>query len=84
MLIIVAIFLSIRFGDDLTFFLTIISISYLSYLIVILGTIINLPLEKSINFYYINDAKRKIRSLMRLEVVGITGSYEKLVPKIFK
>lgn len=83
LLIIVAIFLSIRFGDDLTFFLTIISISYLSYLIVILGTIINLPLEKSINFYYINDAKRKIRSLTRLEVVGITGSYGKTSTKNF-
>ena len=44
---------------------------------------LNKPIEKSINNWYINDAKRMIDSSPNLKVVGITGSYGKTSVKFF-
>ncbi len=35
------------------------------------------PVEKAVSNYYINDAKKLLRSLPDLKVIGITGSYGK-------
>ena len=43
----------------------------------LLCNLINRPVENAVRKYYINDAKKKIASLPRLTVVGITGSYGK-------
>lgn len=52
-------------------------------LLVILSNIINKPVEKSINNYYINDAKKILKQCPNLLVIGITGSYGKTSVKYF-
>lgn len=52
-------------------------------LLVLFGNFINRPIEKGVNNYYINDAKKKLRSNKDLVVVGITGSYGKTSMKFF-
>ena len=43
----------------------------------LLANIINSPIEKAIANYYVNDAKKMLRSHPNLRVVGVTGSYGK-------
>ncbi|HPU63389.1 MAG TPA: UDP-N-acetylmuramoyl-tripeptide--D-alanyl-D-alanine ligase, partial [Mobilitalea sp.] len=52
-------------------------------LLVILSNILNKPIEKSINNYYINDAKKILKQCPNLLVIGITGSYGKTSVKHF-
>ena len=52
-------------------------------LLVLLANLINRPIEKSINNWYINDAKRMIQEMPDLNVIGITGSYGKTSVKFF-
>ena len=47
-----------------------------SYLM-LAANIINRPAENAVRLHYINEAKKKIASLPRLTVIGITGSYGK-------
>ncbi len=42
---------------------------------------ITFPLEKTIGFWYINDAKAKLKAHGNLKVIGITGSYGKTTTK---
>jgi UDP-N-acetylmuramoyl-tripeptide--D-alanyl-D-alanine ligase len=44
---------------------------------------INFPVESSVRRYYINDAKRILRSCPDLIVIGVTGSYGKTSVKYF-
>lgn len=50
---------------------------------VLAANCINRPIERSINNWYINDAKRMLREMPSLKVVGITGSYGKTSVKFF-
>lgn len=43
--------------------------------------LLTLPVEKAFNRYYINDAKKILKSSPRLTVIGITGSYGKTTTK---
>ena len=43
----------------------------------LLANIVNSPIEKAIANYYVNDAKKMLRSHPNLRVVGVTGSYGK-------
>lgn len=52
-----------------------------SWAVVMLGVIILIPVERSINRRYYNDARRILRSMPDLKVVGITGSYGKTSTK---
>jgi len=52
-----------------------------NYHFLYLVNIINKPIEKLVYLYYFNKAKRKLNSLTRLNVVGITGSYGKTSSK---
>lgn len=45
--------------------------------LVLLANTINKPLEKGINRYYINDAKKILSGCKNLTVIGVTGSYGK-------
>lgn len=53
----------------------------LSNFMMLLANFINTPLEKAINRYYYNDAKRIIESNRNLVVIGITGSFGKTSTK---
>lgn len=51
--------------------------------IIILSNIINAPVEAMVRKYYINDAKKMLRSCPDLKIIGITGSYGKTSMKFF-
>lgn len=44
---------------------------------------VNKPMEKSINRYYLNDAKKMLKACPELQTVGITGSYGKTSVKFY-
>lgn len=52
-------------------------------LVVIVANYINKPIEKLINKYYINDAKRVLKEMPNLIVIGVTGSYGKTSVKTY-
>lgn len=45
--------------------------------------VINRPIEKAVNRYFINDAKKKLKQVSGLTVVGVTGSYGKTSVKFY-
>ncbi len=49
----------------------------------LLANKLNAPLEKAIRNYYINDAKKLLKSHQRLKIIGITGSFGKTSVKFF-
>ncbi len=51
------------------------------YHFIYLVNIINKPVEKLVYLYYFNKAKKKLYSMNRLKVIGITGSYGKTSSK---
>ena len=56
-------------------------INGLPTLYMILVNYINLPINKLINNYYVNDAKKKLKSMPNLKIIAITGSYGKTSTK---
>ncbi len=52
-----------------------------SPLAVLLGWCITYPIERAVSQYYINDAKRILKSHPNLTVIGVTGSYGKTTTK---
>lgn len=56
---------------------------YLTPILVPLANIINKPIEKYIQNWYINDAKRILSEMPDLHKVGITGSYGKTSMKFY-
>ncbi len=58
-------------------------ISYLMPVNMLLATYIAFPMEMSIQKGYYRDAQRKISSMKKLIVIGITGSYGKTSTKYF-
>lgn len=53
----------------------------ISPLTVLLTWVVTYPLEKAVSNWYINDAKRILKSHKNLTVIGITGSYGKTTTK---
>ena len=49
--------------------------------LVFVANIINMPIEKSINRHYINDAKNILNNAKNLTIIGVTGSYGKTSTK---
>lgn len=45
--------------------------------------IINRPVEKAVNNYFIRDAKKKLKQVQGLKVIGVTGSYGKTSVKFY-
>lgn len=56
---------------------------YLTPLLVPLSNLINKPVEKYIQNWYINDAKRILSEMPDLHKIGITGSYGKTSMKFY-
>lgn len=52
-------------------------------LMCVISNFINKPIEKSIGNYYINDAKKILKSMPNLKIIGVTGSYGKTSVKNF-
>lgn len=52
-------------------------------ILIILSNIINKPIEKQVNNYFINDAKKKLKEVEGLKIVGVTGSYGKTSVKYY-
>lgn len=55
--------------------------SILAPILMLVFNMINLPINKIINKRYVNDAKKKIKSMPNLIVIGITGSFGKTSTK---
>lgn len=51
--------------------------------LILLVNLINHPVEKGIDRYYINDAARILREMPNLKIIGVTGSYGKTSVKYF-
>ncbi|MDE5869605.1 MAG: hypothetical protein K2H18_05180, partial [Muribaculaceae bacterium] len=60
---------------------TLLLLTICSFIPVILADIILMPVEKIINQRYINDAKKILKSMPDLKVIGITGSFGKTSTK---
>lgn len=63
----------------LNYYLFIVSIvlSFVPSILVCLSVILMSPVEKAVKGYYINDAKKILKSISSLKTIGITGSYGK-------
>ncbi len=53
----------------------------LSPLVMCLSLVLLIPLERAINRRYVNDARRILREMPHLKIIGITGSYGKTSTK---
>ncbi len=60
---------------------SIIVLSYMPYITVLLVRLINAPIENGFTRWYINDAKKMLKSHSSLKVIGVTGSYGKTSTK---
>ena len=56
-------------------------ITYLSYIVIWIAKVINIPAEKFVYKYYETKARNKLKAMNKLKVVGITGSYGKTSSK---
>lgn len=56
-------------------------LSIVSPALCLLAWCITFPIEKCISSYYIRDAKKKLKAVKGLKVIGITGSYGKTTTK---
>lgn len=75
----VTVFCSIVFN-----FMLLLPVYYLFLpLLILIANIINRPAELAVNRYYINDAKKIIKSMPDLKVIGVTGSYGKTSVKFY-
>lgn len=57
------------------------SVIVLSPFFVCLINLINAPFERAIKRYFINDAKKILKSMPNLKIIGLTGSYGKTSTK---
>lgn len=58
-------------------------LNLVSVFLCIIANLINYPIEFSIRKYYISDAKRILKDMPNLTVIGVTGSYGKTSVKNF-
>lgn len=67
--------------ENVVFKISILNI--LSVVLELIANFINKPIEKAVRQYYINDAKKILKSMPNLIVIGVTGSYGKTSVKNF-
>ncbi|MEG0615374.1 MAG: UDP-N-acetylmuramoyl-tripeptide--D-alanyl-D-alanine ligase [Oscillospiraceae bacterium] len=83
-ILLLAVIIVLFFAKSPLFFGIVLGLKFLFIpIIVLLANIINKPIELSINRYYINDAKRIIKEMPNLTVIGVTGSYGKTSVKFY-
>lgn len=56
---------------------------FLQPCLILFSNLLNKPIEKGVNQHFINDAKRKLKEVQDLKIIGITGSYGKTSVKYF-
>lgn len=61
----------------MSLFFTFLLICIISPVIILLSRLLTVPAEKAMNLYFINDAKKILRSQKGIKVIGVTGSYGK-------
>lgn len=49
----------------------------------LVANVVNHPMELCVSRYYINDAKRKLKEVPDLKIIGVTGSYGKTSVKFY-
>ncbi len=59
------------------------AVSLLVPIFIIISNIINAPVEAAVRRYYINDAKKMLKSHKSLKIIGITGSFGKTSVKYY-
>ena len=74
-------FLVWRFLGPYAFFYAALLILVLGKPMVLLGNLVNSPLEKAISKWYYKDAARKLAKFPNLVIIGVTGSYGKTSTK---
>lgn len=62
-------------------YVTISFVGIISIINIIVGNVLLKPVQKLVNLYYINDAKKILKSRKDLKIIGITGSYGKTSTK---
>ena len=72
-------FVNLDIRNSIIFILSIL-LSF-NFFIVFLANIINYPIERMVYHYYERMAKRKLKSMANLKVIGVTGSYGKTSSK---
>ena len=75
--------LSLPFGQKTATVMTavIYFLSMLSSLTVLIVLTLMKPVEKAISNYYVNDAKKLLKGMKNLKIIGVTGSYGKTSTK---
>ncbi len=68
-------------GARLAFLISVLILFYFPGVTAVAVNIINAPAEKLVKQWYINDAKKKLRSFKNMKIIGITGSYGKTSTK---
>ncbi len=58
-------------------------LNIIAFCLCIISNIINYPIEFGVRRYYINDAKKILKNMPNLIVIGVTGSYGKTSVKNF-
>lgn len=80
-MLIISVSLALAGLEPLTgIFLLLVSLQFFANII---ANIINHPIEKAINLYYINDAKKILANAEGLKIIGVTGSYGKTSMKFY-
>ena len=64
-------------------FITLGVLNIIAFCLCVIANIINYPMEYGIRKYYINDAKKILKNMPNLTVIGVTGSYGKTSVKNF-
>ncbi len=82
MLITESIIISLVFIFDYGY-IGLILLNIFSFLLCTIANTINFPIEATFRRYYINDAKKIIKNMPNLLVIGVTGSYGKTSVKNF-
>lgn len=75
-LILLSVFVSSRLLSGV-FAVILLVLVHFSEILVLCSNFVNKPIEKSINNYYINDAKKILAQHKTLTTIGVTGSYGK-------
>ncbi|NLC96279.1 MAG: UDP-N-acetylmuramoyl-tripeptide--D-alanyl-D-alanine ligase [Erysipelotrichaceae bacterium] len=78
-LIVIVLFL--HYFDELYLLLFLFISLIMNWILILLANFLLMPIEKLVQNYYLNDAKKKLRSHLSLINIGITGSFGKTSSK---
>ncbi|MBP3766516.1 MAG: UDP-N-acetylmuramoyl-tripeptide--D-alanyl-D-alanine ligase [Bacilli bacterium] len=78
---IILIYISFKENNLVTYYLIMGLLVYLNYIVTLIASYINTPIEKLLSLRFKIKAKRKLKSMPNLKVIGVTGSYGKTSSK---